>query len=96
MKRLLMMAALFAATLALCACGGAGQPDQGGTPAPSEPTQAQSGDSTSGSETTEESAEESGEPEEASSGGPTATTIDGEEVSLGGEDVTAFFFMAGW
>ncbi len=40
--------------------------------------------------------DESAAAEDARSG-PSATTIDGEEVSLGGSgDVTALFFMAGW
>lgn len=106
MKKLLTLT-LFLAVFALSACGtaeqGSEQPDEAA--APSEQTQAEApaeNDAAQPEEAPEDeaapedsAAEEDGSEESAS--GPTATTIQGEEVSLGGNgEATALFFMAGW
>lgn len=107
MKKSLTLIVLLATMLSLTACGGAAQ--QGEQAAPSEPQQTQA-QSVSEEAAQEEPAPEEPAPEEsapedngaAQSGGeeraagPSVTTIQGEEVSLGGGDATALFFMAGW
>ncbi|MBA2693238.1 MAG: hypothetical protein H0U65_12230 [Rubrobacter sp.] len=110
MKRLLAITVFLAAMLALSACGGAGQSSgqSGEEAAPPEPTQAEApangGDADApeeangeeGAAPSDETSDEASEDASSEASGPTATTIAGEEVSLGGEDVTALFFMAGW
>ncbi len=97
--------ALLVMTLSIAACG-ASEPQQSGQAAPSRETQATP--ATQGAPT-EENAQKESTPKESApqenaqggEGGETAglsvTTIEGEEVSLGGQgDVTALYFMAGW
>lgn len=101
MKRFSILTVFLVLTLA--ACGGAQQsatgPPEQAPPEPQTERQAQTEESSTEETNTEQasagdSVQEPSQEEEPS--GPTATTIDGEEVSLGGRDVTALFFMAGW
>lgn len=101
MKRLPALAALLAMTFLLAACGGgqAGQaPDPGEEPA--EPaTEESAPQEATGEVAPAESTAPEGERDDQNgdSGGYSVTTLDGEEVSLGGGgEVTALFFMAGW
>lgn len=104
MKRLPALAALLVMAFLLAACGGgqAGQaPDPGEEP--TEPATEESAPKTSQEATGEVAPAESTAPEgerdgpNGDSGGYSVTTLDGEEVSLGGGgEVTALFFMAGW
>lgn len=112
MKKLLTMTVFLAATLALSACGGEQDSGQSEGADPPEPTQAESEAPANGeaADAPEETAPPEPAPEESApandeaaqsggdgSSGMSVTTIQGEEVSLGGQgEVTALFFMAGW
>jgi hypothetical protein len=104
MNRPPALAVLLITTFLLAACGG--QSDQ----AP-DPEEGQT-DPTTGESVAETTQEESAPPEstesessapegeqggQAEASGYSVTTLEGEQVSLGGGDeVTALFFMAGW
>ena len=92
MKRSLTLIALLATMLVAAACGGS---DTGGSD-PGEPRRTQATpDRQSAPEETAQS--EQGSTPEDSSSGLSVTTIEGEQVNLGGQgDVTALYFMAGW
>ena len=93
MRRLLVLAVLLVMVLAVASCGGESQrseeaspPEQGRT-AP-----AAQGAATGGAPVQEKTREEDGE-----ASGLSVTTLEGEEVAVGGQgDVTALYFMAGW
>ncbi|HEV2092545.1 MAG TPA: hypothetical protein VGR18_05195 [Rubrobacter sp.] len=108
MKRSLTLIALLATMLVVAACGGSDT----GRSDPVEPrrTQAESDQQSAPQETAREEATRKGTPandeaaqgeqestQEDSSSGLSVTTIEGEQVNLGGQgDVTALYFMAGW
>ena len=108
MKRSLTLIALLATMLVVAACGGSDT----GRSDPVEPQRAQA-ESDQQSAPEETAREEStrkrapandetaksaqGSTQEDSSSGLSVTTIEGEQVNLGGQgDVTALYFMAGW
>jgi hypothetical protein len=112
MKRSLTLIPLLAAVLVVAACGGndTGQSERS---APTEPRQGQAepAPQSAPEETAREEAARKGVPadkeaarseqgstqEDDESSGLSVTTIEGEEVKLGGQgDVTALYFMAGW
>ncbi|MBA3616661.1 MAG: hypothetical protein M3491_05365 [Actinomycetota bacterium] len=112
MKRSLTLTLLLATTFAIVACGGS-EAGQSGRSTPAEPqqTQAESDQQSAPEESTREEAsrervpanDEAAESEQGPAqegderAGLSVTTIEGEEVKLGGQgDVTALFFMAGW
>jgi hypothetical protein len=99
MRTLPTLLALLVTTLSIAACG-ASEPQQSGQAAPSRETQATPAPQSAPKESTpqgnapRESAQD-GEGGEAV--GLSVTTIEGEQVNLGGQgDVTALYFMAGW
>lgn len=111
MKRLPALTALLIMTFLLAACGGGGQSGQAPDPEESqtEPATEESVADTTQEEgappegtVPESTTPESAAPDDEQEGqdeapGYSATTLDGEQVSLGGGgDVTALFFMAGW
>ncbi len=106
MKRSLTLTALLIIALSVAACGG-GEAQQAERAAPSQEKQA----APATQRVARESAPQESAPEEsasrASEQGSTqeddesshlsVTTIEGEQVNLGGQgDVTALYFMAGW
>ena len=112
MKRSLTLIPLLATMLLVAACGGsdAGRSERAD---PVEPrrAQAESDQQSAPEETAREEAtrkgapandeaaqgEQGATPEDPSSSGLSVTTIEGEQVNLGGQgDVTALYFMAGW
>ncbi|MCA1719365.1 MAG: hypothetical protein LC781_21930 [Actinobacteria bacterium] len=112
MKRSLMLTLLLATMLVVAACGGS-ETGQTKRSAPTQPrqTQAESAPQSTPEGTAREEStwqrvpadDEAAESEQRStqegeeSPGLSVTTIEGEEVKLGGQgDVTALFFMAGW
>ncbi len=112
MKRSLTLITLLATMLAVAACGGsdAGRSERP-DPAESRRTQAESDQQRAPEATAREEAtrkrapandeaaqsEQESAQEDDESSGLSATTIEGEQVSLGGQgDVTALYFMAGW
>lgn len=99
MKRPLMLTALLITTLSIAACG-ASEPQQSEQAAPPQETQAAPAADNAATETapTEAVPEESARGDEGGeAAGSSVTTLQGEQVSLGGQgDVTALFFMAGW
>ncbi len=105
MRRLTTLIALFITMLSIAACGGSG-PQQSGQAAPPQETQATPTTQSAPTEknASEESAPSESAPQESAQGGEgseaaglSVTTLQGEQVSLGGQgDVTALFFMAGW
>lgn len=113
MNRLPALAALLMMTFLLAACGGGGgqsgqapDPEQSQTEPPTEESVAEATQEESAPPESTASAEstalESAAPESEQGGqdeapGYSVTTLEGEQVSLGGGDeVTALFFMAGW
>lgn len=102
MKRLPELAILLTVTLSLAACGGteqSGQGDSSDGQRTSPATQSAATDETTPDATTEETAEDEAAQGErgGESAGTSVTTLDGEQVSIGGGgDATALFFMAGW
>ncbi len=109
MKRSLTLIALLATMLVVAACGGSDT----GRSDPVEPrrAQAESDQQSAPEETAREEAtrnrapandeaaqsEQGSTQEDPSSSGLSVTTIEGEQVNLGGQgDVTALYFMAGW
>jgi hypothetical protein len=104
MRRLPTLIALLVTILSVAACG-ASEPQQSGQAAPPQGTQATP--ATQIAPTEENAPEESGPSEDdqvesAQNGGSEAaglrvTTLEGEQVAVGGQgDVTALYFMAGW
>ncbi len=104
MKRSLTLMALLVMALYAAACGGGG-PQQAERAAPSQEKRA----APTTQEVAKEGAPRESAPEETASresaqggkgseaAGLSVTTIEGEEVNLGGQgDVTALYFMAGW
>lgn len=105
MQRSLTLTLLLATMLAVAACAGSdtGRSERS-TPTDPQRTQAESAQRSAAEESTREGIPpESAESEQGTarkgeeSSGLSVTTIEGEEVRLGGGgDVTALFFMAGW
>ncbi len=112
MKRFLTLAMLLATMSIVAGCGGS-DTGQSERLAPTEPqqTQAEPAPQSDPEETAREEAtqkrvppdneaaqgERGSTPEADESSGLSVTTLQGEQVSLGGQgDVTALFFMAGW
>jgi hypothetical protein len=97
MKRSLTLTALLVMALSVAACGGS-EPQQSGRAAPGETQAANTQSAATESAPTESAPPESARGDEGSeAAGLTATTLQGERVSLGGQgDVTALYFMAGW
>jgi len=112
MKRSLTLIPLLATMLLVAACGG-GETEQSGRPAPTEPRRGQTGSAPQSAleKTVQEEATQKRVPSDdgAAQGkrGPTpeanesdglgVATLEGEQVSLGGQgEVTALYFMAGW
>ena len=110
MKRSLTLIPLLATMLVVTACGGSdtGRSEQAD---PVEPrrAQAESDQQSAPEETAREATRKrapandeaarsaQGSTQEDSSSGLSVTTLEGEQVSLGGQgDVTALYFMAGW
>lgn len=107
MNRLPALAVLLTMMFLLAACGGSGG-QSGQAPEPEE-SQTEPPTEESVEETTREdsappegtasegAALEDGQGSQEEASGYSVTTLEGEQVSLGGEDeVTALFFMAGW
>ena len=109
MRTLPTLIALLVTTLSIAACG-ASEPQQSGQAAPSRETQATPAPQSAPEETAREatrkrapandeaarSAQGSTQEDDESSG-LSVTTLEGEQVNLGGQgDVTALYFMAGW
>lgn len=101
MKRLPALTVLLMVTFLLVACGGSGQSGQ--APEPEEGNTEPATERSVPADTTREStAPDSATPEREQDGqgdepGYSVTTLDGEQVNLGGGgDATALFFMAGW
>jgi hypothetical protein len=112
MKRSLTLIPLLATMLVIAACGGsdAGRSERA-DPAEPRRTQAASDQQSASEETAREEATQKRAPandeaarseqgstqEDSSPSGLSVTTLEGEQVSLGGQgDVTALYFMAGW
>ena len=112
MKRSLTLTLLLATMLAVAACGES-ETGQSGRSSPAEPqqTKAESDQQSVPEETAREEAtrrrvpanNEAAQNEQGStrvddeSPGLSVTTLEGEQVNLGGQgDVTALYFMAGW
>lgn len=96
MSRLPALAALLAATFALAACGGSQSGSQQDSSSP--PEQSQTEPATQ-NEATESAPRENAQSEDAQGGeepGTSVTTLDGEQIDIGGGEATALFFMAGW
>ena len=104
MKRLPELAILLTVTFSLAACGGgearqSGQGDSSDEQRAAPATQSAATDEANPGAATEESAEDEAAQGERSgeSAGTSVTTLDGEQISIGGGgDATALFFMAGW
>jgi len=112
MRRFLTLIPLLATMLVVAACGGSdtGRSERA-DPAGSQRAQAGSGQQSAPEETAREEAtrkrapandeaaqsEQGSAQEDDESSGLSVTTIEGEQVNLGGQgDVTALYFMAGW
>jgi hypothetical protein len=104
MKRFLTLTALLIITLSVAACGG-GEAQQAERAAPSQEKQAAPATQRVAKESApQESAPEESTSRESAQGGEdseaaglSVTTLDGEQVNLGGQgEVTALYFMAGW
>ena len=105
MKRSLTLTALLIMTLSVAACGG-GEAQQAERAAPSQEKEAAPATQRAAKESAprESSAPEEGSSRESARGGEggeaaglSVTTLDGEQVNLGGQGgVTALYFMAGW
>jgi hypothetical protein len=107
MKRSLTLTLLLATMLAVAACGES-ETGQSGRSSPTEPqqTKAESTPDSVREEATQERVpadDEAGQSEPGStrvddeSPGLSVTTLEGEQVNLGGQGaVTALYFMAGW
>ena len=111
MKRTLTLIPLLATMLVIAACGGSdtGRSERA-DPAEPRRTQAASDQQSASEKIAREEATRKrapandeaarsaqGSTQEDSSSGLSVTTLEGEQVSLGGQgDVTALYFMAGW
>ena len=111
MKRSLTLIPLLATMLVVTACGGSdtGRSERA-DPVEPQRAQAESDQQSAPEETAREEATRKrapandeaarsaqGSTQEDSSSGLSVTTLEGEQVSLGGQgDVTALYFMAGW
>ncbi len=102
MRRLPTLIALLLTTLSIAACGASG-PQQSGQASPQEEQAAPAAQSAPTERNApEESAPSESAQEEGARGGSedarlSVTTLEGEEVAVGGQgDVTALYFMAGW
>ena len=112
MKRFLTLITLLATMLVVAACGTSdtGRSDRA-DPGESQRTRAASGQQSAPEDAAREKAtrkrapandeaaqsEQGSKPEDDESSGLSVTTLEGEQVNLGGQgDVTALYFMAGW
>lgn len=105
MKRLPELAILLTVTFSLAACGGGEARQSGQGDSSDEQRAAPATESAATNEanpdaaTTEATAAEDEAAQGERSGesaGTSVTTLDGEQISIGGGDATALFFMAGW
>lgn len=105
MKRLPELAILLTVTFSLAACGGgearqSGQGDSSDEQRAAPATQSAATNEANPDAPTEETAAEDEAAQGERSGesaGTSVTTLDGEQISIGGGgDATALFFMAGW
>ena len=112
MKRSLTLIPLLATMLVVAACGGSDTGrSEGSAPVEPQRTQAEADKQSAPEESAREEAiqkrvpadneatqsEQGSTQEDEESSGLSVTTIEGEQVNLGGQgDVTALYFMAGW
>ena len=92
MRRLLVLAVLLVMVLAVASCGGESQRSEEASPPEQGRTAPAAQGAATGGAPVQETREEDGE-----AGGLSVTTLEGEEVTVGGQgSVTALYFMAGW
>ena len=100
MRRLPMLAVLLTTALVMASCGGGGESQQSEEAAPPEQGRtapAAQGAATEGAPVQETQEEGARGDEGGEAGGLSVTTMEGEQVAVGGRgDVTALYFMAGW